>query len=145
MWSYWYLLLAPSCPAPLDLLGIMVLLLLLSLPGWWSPALRSQGCSRFAIVRTEGPLTVTGHIQLAGGGGGTSDAAPHWAFLAAVPLLRHDKVMSVWSGDLLITAGEGLCWRLGICCFTQGRLTHPVLVRDAWAPQVMLRAKVGHF
>lgn len=73
------------------------------------------------------------------------DAAPPQAFLAAVPLLRHDKVMSVWSGDLLITAGEGLCRRLGICRFARDGLTHPVPAQDTWAPRVMLFVKFGHF
>lgn len=38
-------------------------------------------------------------------------------FLATVPLLRHDKVMSVWSENLLITAIKDLCGSLGIWCF----------------------------
>lgn len=59
-------------------------------------------------VGTAGALAVAGHI-LVTGAGGTSNAAPPRAFLATVPLLRHDKVMSAWSGDLLITAGEGVC------------------------------------
>lgn len=41
---------------------------------------------------------------------------PH-PFLATVPLLRHDKVMSVWSENLLITAIKDLCGSLGIWCF----------------------------
>lgn len=41
---------------------------------------------------------------------------PH-TFLATVPLLRHDKVMSVWSENLLITAIKDLCGSLGIWCF----------------------------
>lgn len=41
---------------------------------------------------------------------------PH-AFLATVPLLRRDKVMSAWSENLLITAIKDLCGSLGIWCF----------------------------
>lgn len=44
-----------------------------------------------------------------------SSPPPH-AFLATVPLLRHDKVMSVWSENLLITAIKDLCRSLGIWC-----------------------------
>lgn len=66
-------------------------------------------------------------------------------FLAAAPLLRHDKVMSVWSGDLLITAGEGLCGRLGVCWFARGRLTHLIPARDARAPRVTPFVKLGNF
>lgn len=72
-------------------------------------------------------------------------AAPPQALLAAVALLRHDKVLSVWSGDLLSPAGEGLCKRLGLCCVALGKLTHPVLVQGARAPQVMLFVKLGCF
>lgn len=72
-------------------------------------------------------------------------AAPPQALLAAVALLRHDGALLVWSGDLSITAGAGLCKGLGLRCFGLGKLTHPVLVQGTWALRVMLFVKVGCF
>lgn len=48
---------------------------------------------------------------------------PSHAFLATVPLPSHNKVMSLWSENLLITAIKDLCGSLGIWDFAK-HLTH---------------------